>query len=159
MEHLGCMTNAGRAVLPDMSPNGFTIDADIEKALKAESIVWENFQKFPPLYQRVRIYTIQIKKKQPELFQSKLKKLIENMLHFKKILSQLKILGTRWNIFTCALHSITILPGKTEKERINEIGEMLHTVWSEFWCFQHTERDCHSSGNLWVFKVFEGLPF
>lgn len=81
------------------------------------------------------------------------------MLHFKKILIQLKILGTRWNIFTCALHSITILPGKTEKERINKIGEMLDTVWSGFWCFQHTERDCHSSGNLWVFKVFEGLPF
>lgn len=78
MERLGRMTDAGRAVLPDMSPKGFTIDADIEKALKAEPIVWENFQKFPPLYQRVRIDTIQIKKKQPELFQSRLQKLIEN---------------------------------------------------------------------------------
>ena len=78
MERLGRMTDAGRAALPDMSPKGFTIDADIEKALKAESIVWENFQKFPPLYQRVRIDTIQIKKKQPELFQSRLQKLIEN---------------------------------------------------------------------------------
>lgn len=78
MERLGRMTDSGRAVLPDMSPKGFTIDADIEKALKAESIVWENFQKFPPLYQRVRIDTIQIKKKQPELFQSRLRKLIEN---------------------------------------------------------------------------------
>lgn len=35
-------------------------------------------RKFPPLYQRVRIDTIQIKKKQPELFQSRLQKLIEN---------------------------------------------------------------------------------
>ncbi|MEH2960325.1 YdeI/OmpD-associated family protein, partial [Candidatus Merdisoma sp. JLR.KK006] len=35
-------------------------------------------QKFPPLYQRVRIDTIQIKKKQPELFQSRLQKLIDN---------------------------------------------------------------------------------
>lgn len=78
MERLGRITDAGRAVLPDMSPKGFTIDADIEKALKAESIVWENFQKSPPLYQRVRIDTIQIKKKQPELFQSRLRKLIEN---------------------------------------------------------------------------------
>jgi len=50
------------------------IDA-VEEALKAESIVWENFQKFPSLYQRVRIDTIQIKKKQPELFQSRLQKL------------------------------------------------------------------------------------
>ncbi len=78
MERLGRMTDAGRAVLPDASPKGFTMDADIEKVLKAESIVWENFQKFPPLYQRVRIDTIQIKKKQPELFQSRLQKLIEN---------------------------------------------------------------------------------
>lgn len=62
MEHLGHLTDAGRAVLLDMSLKGFIIDADIEKALKAESIVWENFQKFPPLYQRVRIDTIQIKK-------------------------------------------------------------------------------------------------
>ena len=29
MERLGLMTDAGRAVLPDMSPNGFTIDKDI----------------------------------------------------------------------------------------------------------------------------------
>jgi len=56
----------------------FVIDEDIEKALKADSEVWSNFQKFPPLYQRVRIDTIQIKKKQPELFQSRLQKLIEN---------------------------------------------------------------------------------
>ncbi len=78
MERLGLMTDAGRAVLPDMSPKGFVIDGDIEKALKADSEVWSNFQKFPPLYQRVRIDTIQIKKKQPELFQSRLQKLIEN---------------------------------------------------------------------------------
>jgi len=61
-----------------MSPKGFFIDGDIEKALKADSEVWGNFQKFPPLYQRVRIDTIQIKKKQPELFQSRLQKLIDN---------------------------------------------------------------------------------
>ena len=75
MERLGLMTDAGRAVLPDMSPKGFVIDGDIEKA---DMEVWNNFQKFPPLYQRVRIDTIQIKKKQPELFQSRLQKLIDN---------------------------------------------------------------------------------
>lgn len=48
MERLGLMTDAGRAVLPDMSPKGFVIDGDIEKALKADSGVWSNFQKFPP---------------------------------------------------------------------------------------------------------------
>ena len=52
MERLGLMTDAGRAVLPDMSPKGFVIDKDIEKALKADAEVWNNFQKYPPLYQR-----------------------------------------------------------------------------------------------------------
>lgn len=72
------MTDAGRAVLPDMTEKGFVIDGDILKALQAEPEVWSNFQKFPPLYQRVRIDTIQIKKKQPQLFQSRLQKLLDN---------------------------------------------------------------------------------
>lgn len=78
MEKLGRMTDAGRAVLPDMSPAGFVTDTDILKALQSDIKVWENFQKFPSLYQRVRIDTIQIKKRQPELFQSRLQKLIDN---------------------------------------------------------------------------------
>jgi len=78
MERLGKMTDAGRAVLPDMSPQGFTIDETILKALKSDPEIWQNFQNFPPLYQRVRIDTIQIKKNQPELFQSRLNKLLEN---------------------------------------------------------------------------------
>ena len=60
MEKLGKMTEAGRS------------------ALQTDNEVWENFLKFPPLYQRVRIDTIQIKKKQPQLFQSRLQKLIKN---------------------------------------------------------------------------------
>ena len=78
MEKLGRMTDAGRAVLPDMSPFGFKIDNDILTALRADSVVWKNFLSFPPLYQRVRIDTIQIKKKQPELFQSRLQKFIDH---------------------------------------------------------------------------------
>lgn len=78
MERLGRMTDAGRVVLPDMSSTGFIIDTEILEALKADEEVWENFLKFPTLYQRVRIDTIQIKKKQPELFQSRLQKLIDN---------------------------------------------------------------------------------
>lgn len=78
MEKLGLMTDAGRAVLPDMSPSGFIIDSEILKALQEDLVVWNNFLSFPPLYQRVRIDTIQIKKKQPELFKSRLQKFIEN---------------------------------------------------------------------------------
>ncbi len=78
MEKSGLMTDGGRAVLPDMSPAGFRIDDDILTALQADKTVWKNFSNFPPLYRRVRIDTIQIKKKQPELFYSRLKKFIEN---------------------------------------------------------------------------------
>lgn len=78
MEKLGRMTDAGRAVLPDMSAAGFVIDAEILKALKADKEVWGNFLNFPALYQRVRIDTIQIKKKQPALYQSRLQKLVDN---------------------------------------------------------------------------------
>ena len=66
------------AVLPDMSESGFVIDKDILMALQADSEIWENFQSFPPLYQRVRVDTIQIKKKQPDLFKSRLQKLLDN---------------------------------------------------------------------------------
>lgn len=78
MERLGRMTDAGRAVLPDMSEKGFVIDSAILEALQSDMEIWNNFQKFPSLYQRVRIDTIQIKKKQPELFQSRLQKLLDN---------------------------------------------------------------------------------
>lgn len=78
MERLGLMTDAGRAVLPDMSENGFSIDEDILQELKADDVVWENFCRQPELYKRIRIDTIQIKKKQPEIFRSRLNKFIEN---------------------------------------------------------------------------------
>ena len=78
MEKLEKMTQAGKKVLPDMSEKGFNIDIDILEALKKDEIVWAIFHKFPSLYQRVRIDTIQIKKKNPQLFQKRLEKLIEN---------------------------------------------------------------------------------
>ena len=78
MERLGRMTDAGRAVFPDMSENGFVIDKMILDALQIDAEIWENFQDFPSLYQRVRIDTIQIKKKHPELFQSRLQKCLDN---------------------------------------------------------------------------------
>ena len=78
MERLGRMTDAGRAVFPDMSENGFVIDKMILDALQIDAEIWENFQKFSPLYQRVRIDTIQIKKKHLELLQSRLQKFLDN---------------------------------------------------------------------------------
>lgn len=78
MERLGLMTDAGRAVLPDMSSDGFIIDERILQRLQSDSVVWNNFCQFPDLYKRIRIDTIQIKKNQPELFESRLNKFIEN---------------------------------------------------------------------------------
>lgn len=68
MERLGLMTDAGRAVLPDMSPEGFTIDKDILQKLQSDPMVWNNFCQLPDLYKCIRIDTIQIKRNQPELF-------------------------------------------------------------------------------------------
>ena len=89
MERLGMMTDAGRAVLPDMSENGFVIDKDILKSLQDDPVVWDNFCRFPDLYKRVRIDTIQIKKRQPELYKSRLDKFIKN--------TQKGILYGEWN--------------------------------------------------------------
>lgn len=43
MERLGLMTDAGRAVLPDMSDRGFQIDGEILQALQSDPVVWDNF--------------------------------------------------------------------------------------------------------------------
>ena len=45
MERLGRMTDAGRAVFPDMSENCFVIDKMILDALQIDAEIWENFQK------------------------------------------------------------------------------------------------------------------
>lgn len=78
LEKLGMMTDAGRQVLPDMSENGFVIDTEIAQAFQDDPTAWENFKTFPKLYQRVRIDSIQRdKKKDREVFDKRLKKLIE----------------------------------------------------------------------------------
>ena len=78
LEKLGLMTDSGRAALPDMSESGFVIDSEIYQAFQDNLIAWENFQKFPALYQRVRIDSIQRdKKKDRAVFDKRLKKLIE----------------------------------------------------------------------------------
>lgn len=77
LERLGLMTDAGRSVLPPMDPKSFKIDEDIVRALK-NAHAYQTFRSFPELYQRVRADTIQIKKGQPELFASRLQKLVDN---------------------------------------------------------------------------------
>nr|WP_290015959.1 YdeI/OmpD-associated family protein [uncultured Alistipes sp.] len=79
LERLGLMTEAGRAVWPDMSENGFAVDEDILRELQSDPVLWENYQRLPELYKRVRIDRIQyLKEARPALFRSRLDKFIEN---------------------------------------------------------------------------------
>ncbi|WP_427179463.1 YdeI/OmpD-associated family protein [Paenibacillus sp. TC-CSREp1] len=76
LNRLGLMRDEGRKVLPDLNPEAFVIEDEIQQRLIADRQTYENFLAFPPLYQRVRIDTIQSVKRQPELFQSRLDKFI-----------------------------------------------------------------------------------
>ena len=76
LEKLGLMTNAGRAVLPPMGTRSFTIDPDIEAAMKAARC-WSKFKCLPPLYQRVRAYNVAFyKKRNPAMYDQMLDRLI-----------------------------------------------------------------------------------
>jgi hypothetical protein len=77
MEKLGLMTEAGRSILPDISSSNFVISSDILSALQENEEIWENFQKFPSLYKRVRIDTIQSTRKCPKIFQIRLQKFLD----------------------------------------------------------------------------------
>lgn len=68
----GRMTDAGRAVLPDLAIESFRIADDIIAALQADPEIWANFQQFPALYQRVRIGYIEEARKQPQVFAQRL---------------------------------------------------------------------------------------
>lgn len=74
--HLGLMTDAGRAKLPDLN-SAFTIAEDIVAALKAEGDAWTNFLAFPDLYRRVRIGYIEEMRKNPEEFDRRLNNFVK----------------------------------------------------------------------------------
>ncbi len=70
------MTDGGRAACPNLDA-AFVINPEIVAAFKARPVAWQNFQKFPSLYQRIRIDNIQRVATKPDLFKSRLTKLIE----------------------------------------------------------------------------------
>lgn len=84
LEKLGLMTDKGREACPDLEAE-FAIIPEITEAFSANPIAWHNFQSFPALYQRVRIDNIQRIKVCKELFESRLKKLIDASEHNKLI--------------------------------------------------------------------------
>lgn len=64
--------------LPDMRPESFTIDKDIETRLKEDEQLYQNFIHFPELYRRIRIDTIQRYRNEPDIFNKRLKKFIDH---------------------------------------------------------------------------------
>ena len=68
----GKMTEAGLKVLPDLSPDAFQIPKDILEALQADVQTWNNFQRFPDVYKRIRIGYIEEVRKQSTEFQKRL---------------------------------------------------------------------------------------
>lgn len=79
LEKLQLMTEAGRRVLPETThTEDFVIDLDILNAFKKRPAAWEAFQKFPELYRRIRIDTIQRdKRKDIELFWKRVDRLVQ----------------------------------------------------------------------------------
>ena len=59
LSKIGLMTDFGIKCLPDMDIYSFKIIAPLEKDMRTISKVWENYLKFHPLYQRVRVDAIQ----------------------------------------------------------------------------------------------------
>ncbi len=76
LECLGLMTEKGRAACPSLNDK-FVIIPEILEAFKSRPVAWKNFLNFHPLYQRVRIDNIQRVISKPELFESRLIKLID----------------------------------------------------------------------------------
>lgn len=75
---LGLMKEEGLKVLPDMRTESFTMGIDIELRLKADKQLYENFMKFPELYTRIRMDTIQSIKNEPHIYNDRLDKFMEN---------------------------------------------------------------------------------
>ncbi|MDR7250355.1 YdeI/OmpD-associated family protein [Bacillus pumilus] len=68
----------GLLVLPDMSPESFIIDEEINTFIKIDKEVYKNFIQLPELYRRIRIDTIQSYKDTPVIYYKRLDKFIKN---------------------------------------------------------------------------------
>lgn len=70
------MTESGIKEMPDLDEE-FVIEDDILKLLKADETIWNNFNRFPKLYQRIRISNIQRERKKKDVFERMLKHFLE----------------------------------------------------------------------------------
>lgn len=77
LEKLGLMTDAGRQVLPNMEIVEVVIPKDIYDAL-IDAKALENFNRFPELYKRIRIYNLNFYKTHlPNLYSKTLQNFIK----------------------------------------------------------------------------------
>lgn len=82
----GKMTKAGLAKIKDNLDEKFVVSEDILKELKQDSLVWNNFAKFPLSYKRIRIGYLDDSRKRPEEFKKRL-------IYFIKMTRQNKQFG------------------------------------------------------------------
>lgn len=76
LESEGRMTDAGRAVAPDLRAE-FIIDNDIMREILDGTAVASNFAQLPDLYKRVKIGNIQMKRSNAQMFRRRLDRFIE----------------------------------------------------------------------------------
>jgi uncharacterized protein YdeI (YjbR/CyaY-like superfamily) len=72
---LELMTEAGRAILPDLNLK-FIVAEDIIEVLRAKPDTWSNFRDFPDLYRRVRIGYIEEVRKNRNEFERRLQNFV-----------------------------------------------------------------------------------
>lgn len=80
------MTKAGLAAVQGQLDEKFSIAPDIIRALKKDPATWKNFQRFPQSYKRIRIGWIEMARKRPDVFESRLR-------YFVKMTAQNKTYG------------------------------------------------------------------
>ncbi|MCS6837047.1 MAG: YdeI/OmpD-associated family protein [Anaerolineae bacterium] len=72
----GLMTDAGSAVLPDLTLKPLEIAPDVLAALQADPQVWANWQGFDELYQRIRVGYVEEQRRNRAEFQRRLANLV-----------------------------------------------------------------------------------
>lgn len=88
----GKMTRAGLAAMEALKAKGsaprsrIVIPPDILKHLRKDKTIWENFQRFPSSYKRVRVGWIDASRKRPAEFEKRLR-------YFLKMTAQNKRFG------------------------------------------------------------------
>lgn len=97
LERLNLMTDAGRAVLPNMDISSFLIDSEIKDRIENEPVLVEKFTELPELYTRIRIDTIQSVRDDRETYEKRLNKFLES-LREGKIIGQWHDNGRLWPI-------------------------------------------------------------